>query len=291
MKITINGESVDYVLENEQSAGEIMKGLSAWLDESGLLVGSVKLDDEPVPLGGDTWRGRPVQEINSIAVEALSLRESRVRQLETARDFFLLLAQAAENGEREILRQLSDGYTELLGMLPHLVDEGPYPAILPHLETVLSESGFPLTDDDADLDGARVAAEARLAASFLETRRKEASNPEFEARASASALAAVADLLGDVAVNLQTGKDRLAMSTIIQLTELLQSLLRALSWTQGNLTVEKLVERLNSMLAELEEALKASDTVLIGDLLEYEIKPLLTELPVTLGFLGKESPE
>ena len=81
------------------------------------------------------------------------------------------------------------------------------------------------------------------------------------------------------------------MATIIHLTELLQSLLRALSWTQGNTVVEELVGKLNSMLGELEEALKASDTVLIGDLLEYEIKPLLTELPATLGFLGKETPE
>ena len=68
------------------------------------------------------------------------------------------------------------------------------------------------------------------------------------------------------------------METIIHLTELLQSFFRCISWAVNNYDIKKLQE----LLEELEEALKTGDSVLIGDLLEYEIKPILLNLPQTL---------
>ena len=278
MTISINGENINYTLENEQKAGDILKGLTSWLEESGLLIGGLEINHEPMPLNETEWKSIPIESIDNISIEALSLREGRVRQLETARDFFILLETAIKTGDEESLKELYEGFRDLKGILPHLLNEGPHPTILPHLEKVF-EKGFKGT-------GSVSAAEAVQMASVLESRRRETASPESEARSSAKALAEMAVNLDDVAVQLQTGQDKTAMETIIRLTELLQMFMRSLSWLDGSDTVKEILNDMNGILSELEEALKAGDTVLIGDLLEYEIKPRLIKLPTGMDFSG-----
>ncbi len=278
MTISINGENINYTLEDEQKAGEILNGLSSWLDESGLLIGGLEINHKSMPLNETEWKSIPIESIDNISIEALSLREGRVRQLETARDFFILLETAINTGDEESLKELYEGFRDLKGILPHLLNEGPHPTILPHLEKVF-KNGFKSS-------GSVSAAEAVQMAAVLESRRRETASPESEARSAAEALAEMAEKLDDVAVQLQTGQDKTAMETIIRLTELLQMFMRALSWLDGSDTVEKTMNDMNGILSELEEALKAGDTVLIGDLLEYEIKPRLIKLPSGMDFSG-----
>lgn len=282
MTITINGDNINYTLEDEKTAGDVLGGLSSWLEGSGMLVSGILLDDKSVPLSELEWRQRPVNEIQSLSVEAVSIREGRVRQLETARDYFVLLMSAIESGNEDNLKELSGSFEDLRRILPHLLDEGPNPTILPHLEESMGAIG-----KLGNLDF--LAVEATRLAAILEGRRREAADPENEAKSAAKALAAMAGSLDDVAVHLQTGKDKQAMETIIGLTELLQTFMRSLSWIGGSDDVESITDDMNAILAELEEALKASDTVLIGDLLEYEIKPRLLDLPAGLDFSRETS--
>ena len=275
MTITINGDNINYTLEEEKTAGDVLNGLSSWLEKSGLLVGGIVLDDKAVPLGGTEWRNRPVGDISSFSVEAVSIREGRVRQLETARDYFILLKSAVEAGDEESLEDLADGFDDLKRILPHLLNEGPHPSIMPHLEETLGK-GF-------HNNGGTVAMEAARLAILLDSRCREAADPEAEAGSAAAALAAMAESLDDVAVHLQTGKDKQAMETIIRLTEFLQTFMRSLSWIGGSQEIKQIADDMNGIMAELEEALKANDTVLIGDLLEYEIKPRLLNLPEALS--------
>ncbi|RKX93137.1 MAG: hypothetical protein DRZ90_13100 [Spirochaetes bacterium] len=278
MTISINDENINYTLEDEHDAGDILKGLTSWLEESGLLIGGLEINHESMPLNETEWKSIPIESIDNISIEALSLREGRVRQLETARDFFILLETAIKTGDEESLKELYEGFRDLKGILPHLLNEGPHPTILPHLEKVF-EKGFKGTSSVS-------AAEAVQMASVLESRRRETASPESEARSSAKTLAEMAESLDDVAVQLQTGQDKTAMETIIRLTEILQMFMRSLSWLDGSDSVEEIMNDMNRVLSELEEALKEGDTVLIGDLLEYEIKPRLIKLPSGMNFSG-----
>ena len=153
------------------------------------------------------------------------------------------------------------------------------------MDSVFAEGGFPLHDREKPVDPESLGAEAEAMASLLEMRRREIADPEGQAASGSVALASMAENLDDVAVKLQTGKDKAAMETIIRLTELLQAFMRPMAWISGDEDVKKIGDDMTGILAELEEALKAGDTVLIGDLLEYEIKPRLIELPST--FSGK----
>jgi len=276
MTITINGDNIDFTLEDENTAGEIIRSLSSWLEESGMLISGLKINSESRPLAESEWKKLPVETIENISIDALSLREGRIVQLETARDFFLLLKEAVDSDDQEAVAELRTGFNDLKHVLPHLLDEGPNPSILPLMERAFSE--------DPAHPGGVEASQASHIAALLESRRKEAADPESEAVFAAESLAAMADSLEEVAVQLQTGRDKSAMGTIILLTERLQTLMRALSWLESGENVEKIINDINSILSELEEALKAGDTVLIGDLLEYEIKPRLLQLPAEFNF-------
>ncbi len=282
MNIIINGEKIDFTLEKEKTAGEVMNGLTTWLDDSSLLVGGISIDGNQVIIADDVWRTLPVGSIVDLEIEAIDIREGRIRQLETARDYFVLMNNAAKEKDIESIKELSDGFPDLLRILPHLLGETSSPVFSPGLEKKLGDAGFPL--DSNELDHTILTSESERTAMLLEVRRRETSDPLAEARGSAAALVAISDKLDDVAVNLQTGKDKLAMDTIIFLTELLQALIRSIAWINGNDEYESVIDDLTGILAELESALTVSDTVLIGDLLEYEIKPRLQELPERLGF-------
>jgi hypothetical protein len=87
-------------------------------------------------------------------------------------------------------------------------------------------------------------------------------------------------------VLLATGRDRQAMEAVVRFSELCQRLLALL----GSLGVPAVGGRepaeffagLNGVLQELIAAFQARDTVLIGDLLEYEIAPRLRQLKAVL---------
>ena len=281
MNITINGENLDFSLENEKTAGDVADGIASWLEESGMVIGGILLDGESAPLAENAWRAIPVEDVHSMDVEAVTLREGVLRRLETARDYFVLLEESAEAGNAEALAELSETYPDLKTILPDLLVGKGRPSLVPFMEQALAGAGFPIAEP-SEADNAAIAAEAGKLAVIIEARRKEAADPRKEAASAAAALAALSGELEDVAVLLQTGKDKRAMDTIIRLTELLQALMRSLGWMDRRGTAGKIIEDFTGILSELEEALKASDTILIGDLMEYEIKPMLEDLPARL---------
>jgi len=91
----------------------------------------------------------------------------------------------------------------------------------------------------------------------------------------------------DVSLLLQTGRDREAMELIVRFTELSQALVRALASadlpTVDGREPREFFSELNRMLRELAQAFEARDTVLIGDLMEYEIAPRLRKLQAVLS--------
>ena len=285
MTITINGELLDFTLEHEKTAGDVAVALASWLEASGMLIAGLSLDEESVIMTEEQWRSRGIDGISAMNVEAVSVREGRLRQFETARDYFVLMNNAAAGENTASLTELSDGFEDVKRILPNLLGEREAPVFTAALENGLNRAGFP--GDSPDF--AAITNESGRIAGLLESRRREIANPAEEAASASAALSAMADRLDDVAVNLQTGKDRPAMETIILLTELLQTLMRSLSWMDQDSDRRKPVDELTAILEELEEALKVSDTVLIGDLLEYEIKPRLQDLPENLGFSGENA--
>jgi len=276
MRININGDDIDFTLENEKTVGDVLSELRSWLGSTGMLISSVEIDNQKTSLDEKDSLEKPVEEIGRLSIEASSIRESRMKQLEIARDFFVILRNAAEAGDDKTLSELESSYQEFRAILPLLLGEKQNSLVVSELEKTLEQ------------DHQKLIANSLAMLLILNDRLKEVENPVGEAKSAARKLTHLAKGLDDVAVNLQTGKDKKAMDEISRLCEVLQKFIRCLTWNAAS-GMDGIVDDMNKTLFELEEALIANDTVLIGDLLEYELKPRLMELPSRMEYEARSA--
>lgn len=118
--------------------------------------------------------------------------------------------------------------------------------------------------------------------SFFTERLAEAEDPLRAMTATAKLFAALEPDLSQVSVRLQTGKDAEAMHTMVLVVEIINKTVRLLPDFIGCIETELLIEDrsvqdfyddFNTVLQELMEAFEHKDSILIGDLAEYEIRP------------------
>lgn len=111
---------------------------------------------------------------------------------------------------------------------------------------------------------------------------------------SAEEIKQVVESLKNIPVEMQSGKDAQAKKTIIQLSDVMNAFCSTVTWSSlfperfGNIkiddkTLSDFLSDLSPVLKDFSEALENSDSVLLGDLSEYEICPRLTALYNALG--------
>ncbi|HAW85808.1 MAG: hypothetical protein A2087_10405 [Spirochaetes bacterium GWD1_61_31] len=119
---------------------------------------------------------------------------------------------------------------------------------------------------------------------FFSERLAEAEDPRLAMVKTTALFQSLFDDLGTVSVRLQTGKDRAAMHTMVVIVELINKTVRILpdfiavlpdsrDLRIDNQTIQEFYDNFNGVLRELMTAFEHKDSVLIGDLAEYEIRP------------------
>ncbi len=76
---------------------------------------------------------------------------------------------------------------------------------------------------------------------------------------------------------LQQGEEQKALEAIVDIAEGLEWISEAISLTQELYSSVLETDKINDFLIQLNQALEESDTVLIADILEYEIIPIIEE--------------
>ena len=110
-------------------------------------------------------------------------------------------------------------------------------------------------------------------------------------RMSAKEITDVIELLKNVPVEMQSGKD---VHAIIRLADVMNAFCNTITWSSlfpetfgsikvGENSLSEFLADLSPILKDFSDALENSDSVLIGDLAEYEICPRLESLSQTLG--------
>lgn len=284
MTIIINEQEVNFTLEGEEKAFEIYTSISAFLKESNYFIYSFSIDgDETDPEQTSLWRDKKSIEIKKIEITALSEKEYLLSGLLTVAEYINLLLRAVSQKSHVIIGELMIEYPSIVKNIPVLVKGNMGELISEHLNTTLEKCGL-LSGNFKEEYIEPFFSEISKISELINSAAREIENPVSELRASIEILEALIPQINDISLLLQTGKDQQAMGLIITLTELLQKILRIISLFNtediiiGKESYENFSGDLNSILSELAEAFSAKDSVLIGDLLEYEITPKLEAL-------------
>ncbi|MBQ0003862.1 MAG: hypothetical protein KBT21_10045 [Treponema sp.] len=113
---------------------------------------------------------------------------------------------------------------------------------------------------------------------------------------SAVEIKEVVELLKNIPVEMQSGKDAQAKKSIIKLSDVMNAFCSTVTWSSlfpeafsgikvNEKTLSDFLAELSPILKDFSDALENSDSVLLGDLSEYEICPRLESLSEALGSL------
>ncbi len=280
MQILVNNAPFDVKLEQERSAGDVYRGLSQWFSDHGLSISSLSIDGKGVELSTiEEWGERSVEELETLKLSVFSRIDRRQEHLTTLLDYISLFRQAAASGNLEVVAQLIAEYSPVRVSIDTLINPGDD-------KQPLGERFDQLLDQTGVLSG-QPGPGLRTLLEFLKNlevlirdRLEEVLAPREELLKVVSTLEELVPILEELPVLLQTGKDSEAMQHIITFTELAGKLTRLFPYNgiEESSDLVSHYRELNPVLSELTEAFDSSDAVLIGDLVEYEIAPRITQL-------------
>lgn len=284
MEIQINNQNLDFTIEQEETLGQVVKDIEAWLEGTDLVLYSVKHEDRDLlSTPYEQWEMTPHSEVGTLEVTVKHTGELTVLNLQTILEYLEILKGGitASNGER--LEELLAGFSALIESL-----QKHFSASQPLLQAL-----FSLFDNSRAEQILAWSEEKReqalklidLVCSQVLFRLQELQDPKAALKTLSGALAVCIEEVSEISILLQTGKDRQAMDTIVRFSELSQNLVRLVASVfpeNSNKDLEAVYQELNGVLSELLEAFEAKDTVLIGDLMEYEIAPRLERLRTVL---------
>ncbi len=290
MEILVNNEPIQFTLEGEDNLGEVVNQLQAWLFDNRLTISGLVVDGNDLPLyAPERWRTHPLGNVSNLHVTASTYREMKLSTFQTMLQYVMLLHNGIEERRYADLKELLAEYRYIRKSLIELI--GPVRSELGELplDDLMERSGL--------LDGRQIDEEQReLLLAHLKNlqllvidRMKEITQPEREAASAAMLLQQTVPEISEVSLLLQTGKDREAMAAVVRFTELLGKVVRIVPYvyesnpgirdrvTNGR-SLSDVTGELNRFLNELVDAFTAQDSVLIGDLLEYEVAPRVQQV-------------
>ncbi len=295
MRLSINDEEVTYSLEHERTLGEVVTGIQAWLASAGFVVTGLEADGSDLLASGGSggsrraWADREVGGVAALAVRATHTGDIRIAHWRAADQWLAMLEEAlrapAGNGP--------DPLEELLEDLPRTVDGFAFNPFAPPGSDAVARFRARFDGVRASqvrgwtADQAREAADmVTLLRDLVRGRLESATHPREALARSAGLLRVSMNELKEVSVLLQTGRDRPALESIIRFADATQAVMDLLPFLPPDLERSRLFAELTPVLKELVGAFGSKDSVLIGDLLEYEVAPRLEKLAPLLGRAG-----
>lgn len=280
MEIRINDVPIDYRLEDESTVGEVYDGIESWLRGNGHRILDLLLDGSSVAQDRRSGNSQSIDEVSTLDFRVESIRQKDIDDIETIRTYLSLFQRVLRSGTEEQLIAVLEELPYVLGGIRHLT---------PDLADLLEEA-LPGPMEDASSHAAALTGDVRSRAErraadldrLMERRQREMIDPDHEMRSVLAVLSDLIDRLESIPVMLQSGAEKDALATIGTFSETVSSFIRILPHVarrHPELTIpEELITEINGFLTEIEQALSASDLVLLGDLVEYEVVPRFREL-------------
>jgi molybdopterin converting factor small subunit len=263
MEIRINNQKLDVTLDDEKTVGEIMSALEEWLGSSGHRLSGVSIDGRVMDIS--SLEGAFSTDIDDVKV--LDIFTSSITDLAVTCLFNLL-------GDIEEYDSLD--FEEKQKYINNWKEKPAAVFASEQLPDIFSLFAGAFSNNDMELQVLRAVTEERL---------REIEDPSLEFTKLDAVVKDVCTRLVDLPLDVQTGKDFNAAQTIQFFSSLTEKIIRLLTQLDIQGIIDKrddllsrLVGEFTSTVKELLQAYEAHDTVLVGDLAEYETAPRLQEL-------------
>jgi hypothetical protein len=266
MQIKINGNAADITLDNEKTVGEIIASFEQWLANSGHRLSGISIDGQNADVSKlDDFFFRDINTVNIIDIYTSSLSQ-------LAAENMAALYNDAQRFEKLDFEEKKLFFNDW--------KNSPQSAFtneqMPDLYGLFVNS----------FSGGEINSETLI--SITEERMREINDPALEISGLQRIIEETCSRLNDLALDIQTGKDLRAAQTIQIFTGISEKILRIFQQLdiQGYLSqkengekpVNIIVIEFGNLIKELLEAYEKHDTVLVGDIAEYEASVKLNEL-------------
>jgi len=267
MDIFINEKPADITLDTEKTLGEVISGIEQWLSPSGSRIRKISLENKDVSFDDLSEAFRiAISDIKKLDVFVDPWREFAAEALEDLYETCILYNKAAFDERKNIFAEW-----EKSPAARFLISD--IPDIFYLAKKTLSGGGLSATDF----------------ATLIEERLRELANIGEELDKSTASIELIARRLEELPLDMQTGKDQRAAETIRLFSGMGEKLFRIFfilkseglsleDFTIDGLSAKIFVEEFSSTLKELSSAYENRDTVLAGDIAEYELAPRLMKL-------------
>jgi len=264
MKIRINGTDADIRPETEKTVGEILSALEVWLEGTGHRLSGLGIDGTAMTTDSmGTCFGRDIDTVDILDIYTSSISElfaeCLLHVLETINAY-----EAADFEEK--------------GPLAIMWKESPAAKMLAEQNPGLSEwVTKTFSGEGSSPQALRTVIEERL---------RELREPTGEMERTTVLVADICARLEELPLDIQTGKDVRAAETISIFSGIAEKVFRIYSILRntgfpvgeikvGDLPINDFMAEFHTSLKELLSAYEQHDTVLVGDIAEYEMAPRL----------------
>jgi len=267
MEIRINDQTLDVRLEKEKTIGEVLAGLEQWLSNSGHILSGLSVDGVAVKVSQvEEIFNKEIASVKTLDIETTPVAELTVSSLVT------LLEDIKEYESLDFSKK-----NDFFGGWKETACGRFLDTEIPDLFALCV-----ITFSNGAIDTASLI-------SITEERLREVTDPVKEFADIEPVLDDICLKLVDLPLDIQTGKDKKAAQTMQLFTAVTEKILRIYCQldTQGFLTEqntekkEQIVRQMTEftdVLKELVEAYEKNDSVLVGDLTEYEASVRIKEI-------------
>jgi hypothetical protein len=312
MRITVNGAPLALEAKDSDSLGALLSEADELLDKAGSVIVSLSVDGEEVDAEGYArCAERSASSVDRVEIRAEDAAAIRLRALETLLELLAIAKRAAEDTAAEATRDSAaavkatpDGSADWPGLRTGAQDmrdafAGLFAADELSFVQFFAEFLERVGDEPDRASRIEISAQSDRLASIFGERLAELRSPAAEMRKAAALFDERSSDLAEIPVLLQTGKEDLAMKTVLFFIEIFNKVIRIIPELRRfgvdtsainieGVPMPEFYGSFNEVLRQLTEAFEHKDAVLIGDLAEYELLPRMTSFfAAMLGALSE----
>lgn len=278
MTLTIDKQKIDFTLEDEKNLKQVIQNINIWLNENQLIIEKLFINSEDFSLHDLDF---DLSNVKSIDIETLSFTELNINNLSWIKYFFERLIKALEEWNNTDLNTIKEEIPFVIENLPIILsldNKTPEKSYAYNLKKIFDKYNYFQTNEE-NINKDEVISYFNIIVSQLTERLHEYINAKRELKSGINQLLELQKELDSVAVYLQTGKSDEAALIMKSFTDIFHKILRILKFNIKNTEftngkdIEDFTNGLDDILSELLEGFENQDTVLIGDILEYELSP------------------